>query len=752
MKKILAILMCMAIALAMTLPAAEAASAAPKLIAVYNSANGADIRFSPVSGAEQYTIMRKYSGKWNEVTTVNAADLKKQENTLQYIDGEVRDMYGKGFIYSVAIRTGGELSYDKTGLALYRLEKPEISSVSIGTDGKMAATWDKVDAHGYELQYSVNNGESWTKVKETTGLTVASSGFDPKGSYVFRLRCYKDNEDRGRTYSQYSEWAKPSDVSEPVLTAVYNSAKGADIRWRIDSSQTYVIMRKENGVWSEIRTVNASSLAKEGNNYKYVDEEVKTRYGKGFIYSVAAKDSNGKLLYDTTGLALYRLTVPEIKNVKREATDDFKSTVVLSWTKVDCHGYEVQVSLDGGNSWESVVETTSSVVRMKGFSHECDCVFRIRSQKTNPDRGTTWSQYSSWKMLQEEAHSWIDATCTEPRRCRLCGKKEGEALGHTYFHGVCIWCGKEKSGIPSAEDGNIRIAVVYPSLSDFWDMCGRGGQKRLEELRTEYPKYQIELECTGPSEKNVSAQIQIIDSLIDNGYQGMIIAPVDAEGITSAINKAVDAGMFVLTMETDCPDSKRAAFIGTHNERFGRKLAQFAVDWVDGGPKVIVLHGTISQLGMIQRLKGVVDVISENSGKGAELLDYQSPVNTNQAQAIVESMMLSNPAWNSVICTGSNGSAVSAVFEENGWNDAATSHSRCSILSDDSAQVINAIKDRFATCTLVQKQWQWTYYGVDFMFKKIALEQDPSTDFYETSTFYVTLDNVYDDDMYPTRQ
>ena len=38
------------------------------------------------------------------------------------------------------------------------------------------------------------------------------------------------------------------------------------------------------------------------------------------------------------------------------------------------------------------------------------------------------------------------------------------------------------------------------------------------------------------------------------------------------------------------------------------------------------------------------------------------------------------------------------------------------------------------------------------MFKKIALGQDPTSDFIETPTFYVTIENVYDDDMYPTRQ
>ena len=30
-------------------------------------------------------------------------------------------------------------------------------------------------------------------------------------------------------------------------------------------------------------------------------------------------------------------------------------------------------------------------------------------------------------------HSWIDATCTEPRTCEWCGETEGEALGHDYI-------------------------------------------------------------------------------------------------------------------------------------------------------------------------------------------------------------------------------------------------------------------------------------------------------------------------------
>ena len=234
----------------------------------------------------------------------------------------------------------------------------------------------------------------------------------------------------------------------------------------------------------------------------------------------------------------------------------------------------------------------------------------------------------------------------------------------------------------------------------------------------------------------------------------MTVAASDAEGLTPTLNAAVDAGVFVLTMDTDCPDSKRAAFVGTHNEKFGRKLAEFACDWEkdNGGAKIIVLHGAVAQLGMIQRLKGITDVVAENASTGAELLDYQSPVDMASGQATVESMMLSNPGWNSALCTHAGGSLVSAVFEENGWNDADKNKAHCGVLSDDTAQVINAVKDGFATVTEVQKQANWAYNGVDLMFKKIALGMDPPSDFVETPTFYVTLENVYDEDMYPTRQ
>ena len=35
-------------------------------------------------------------------------------------------------------------------------------------------------------------------------------------------------------------------------------------------------------------------------------------------------------------------------------------------------------------------------------------------------------------------HTWVEATCTEPKTCSVCGETEGEALGHTWDMATCL--------------------------------------------------------------------------------------------------------------------------------------------------------------------------------------------------------------------------------------------------------------------------------------------------------------------------
>lgn len=39
-----------------------------------------------------------------------------------------------------------------------------------------------------------------------------------------------------------------------------------------------------------------------------------------------------------------------------------------------------------------------------------------------------------------EGHTWVDATCTNPKTCSVCAAKEGMPLGHHWYNGVCNVC------------------------------------------------------------------------------------------------------------------------------------------------------------------------------------------------------------------------------------------------------------------------------------------------------------------------
>lgn len=42
----------------------------------------------------------------------------------------------------------------------------------------------------------------------------------------------------------------------------------------------------------------------------------------------------------------------------------------------------------------------------------------------------------------EGEHRWVEADCTTPKTCSVCGKTEGEPVGHQFVENVCAVCGK----------------------------------------------------------------------------------------------------------------------------------------------------------------------------------------------------------------------------------------------------------------------------------------------------------------------
>jgi len=74
---------------------------------------------------------------------------------------------------------------------------------------------------------------------------------------------------------------------------------------------------------------------------------------------------------------------------------------------------------------------------------------------------------------------------------------------------------------------------------------------------------------------NATRQIEIINDLVENNrVQGIALSVIDPISIEFAIAKAVDAGVTVITFDSDAPNSKREDFVGSNNTEIGIFLAR----------------------------------------------------------------------------------------------------------------------------------------------------------------------------------
>ena len=119
------------------------------------------------------------------------------------------------------------------------------------------------------------------------------------------------------------------------------------------------------------------------------------------------------------------------------------------------------------------------------------------TDSTQLQAGTTY--YAKW---EECAHKWVEATCTEPKTCSICGKTDGDALGHSYQEAVtaptcteegytthtCSRCGDSyvDTYVSAAghdwDDGVVTKEPTYSETGIRTYTCKNCGETKTEEI------------------------------------------------------------------------------------------------------------------------------------------------------------------------------------------------------------------------------------------------------------------------------
>lgn len=117
-------------------------------------------------------------------------------------------------------------------------------------------------------------------------------------------------------------------------------------------------------------------------------------------------------------------------------------------------------------------------------------------------------------------------------------------------------------------------------------------------------------EWVGPTTTDASAQSQILDNLTTRRVSGICLSCNDPAALIPAINRAVDAGIPVITWDADSPDSKRLTNVSIDQAAAGAKAGELLVAAKPKG-KCAVLTGTPGALNLEQRLAGFRSVVDK---------------------------------------------------------------------------------------------------------------------------------------------
>ncbi|MEM4497863.1 MAG: sugar-binding protein [Nitrososphaerota archaeon] len=266
---------------------------------------------------------------------------------------------------------------------------------------------------------------------------------------------------------------------------------------------------------------------------------------------------------------------------------------------------------------------------------------------------------------------------------------------------------------PAAPAKPLKIGVIGKSVHPYWSVVDKGSAKAGDELRE--AGLDVTVSFWVPYKEDVPAQLKTMDSYIAEGYAGIAVAPSDPDAIIPIIRKALDAGIPVITIDTDAPNSDRLAYLGTDNYMAGRAAGEAMLEALKvmglakPGGKIAIGTGSLTARNSLERMQGFRDVVEPAGYVCLEpVCDYEDAA---KALELAAATLAANPDLVGAFGVYAyNGPAWARAVEEAG------KVGKIAIVEFDATKEnIEPIKAGVIYATVAQRQYFMGYYGAKLL-------------------------------------
>lgn len=158
-----------------------------------------------------------------------------------------------------------------------------------------------------------------------------------------------------------------------------------------------------------------------------------------------------------------------------------------------------------------------------------------------------------------------------------------------------------------------RLAVIPKGTThSFWQSIHAGARKAEEELIANGQP--VEVIWKGPlQEDDRAAQIDVVETFIARGVDGMVLAPLDATALVPPVRTARQNGIPVVVIDSGI-ETDVTSFVATDNFAAGRLAGEHLASRLGGTGKIILLRYMVGSASTEAREAGFLEAMGEHPG------------------------------------------------------------------------------------------------------------------------------------------
>jgi ABC-type sugar transport system substrate-binding protein len=222
----------------------------------------------------------------------------------------------------------------------------------------------------------------------------------------------------------------------------------------------------------------------------------------------------------------------------------------------------------------------------------------------------------------------------------------------------------------------------------------------------------VKVSIIGPADWDVPTQINMLEEVIGTKPSGLLVNGTDP-ALAKVIDKAVAAGIPTVVYDSDIPQSRRHAFLGTDWYEIGKLQGEEMVKLIRGKGKVAYM-GILGQTNMEDGFRGLLDVF--NQYPDIEVVGkYDDKANVEEAARIASDVLVAHPDLAGICGFDSNsGPGIALAVREAG------KAGQVKITTVDwEPEHLQLVREGVIQMLAGQKRELFTWYGAQFLYDMV---------------------------------